>query len=243
MADIINPIPTARAIAPNDTGYVTADMLYAYLEATQQNNITGGSVNWDVDSINIKSRGRNILSVGLGGGIQIGNALDMVTIKADSITNDAVSNLYLYSGGLVSARGQWIKADASSYVDLYGRREATLRSDSVVKVFGTSKVNIKGGDGPQSSAAGRSVTITGENVRLEASNEVGVTALSLNTYSPNVSMRAQDMSMESTKLSIHGSKSVSINTHESPLSLTSGTAVNIEAKKIDMKATEITQHK
>lgn len=92
MAEQYNIPTAARTMSPEDPGYVTPSMLAAYLE-TYSNSITGGAVDWNVDSINIRCNGRNVLSASSAGIMTLGATTGTTYVKGNKIDLNGTASL------------------------------------------------------------------------------------------------------------------------------------------------------
>lgn len=242
----INTLKVAEAISPTDTGFVTADMLYEFM-AANSNTITGGTVTWDVDKIDIRCKGKNILSTDAIGDLMIGNLQDSTYIRGNSLRTNSNSRVVIHSGDFIELKSRWTTVEGTSTLnlygptmDVYGSSKVTVRSLGTCKVTGkhvdvegaggnigmtalaikgyAPNVNLKSGTQMNITSeqymdffAGRPATNTAGYLRLESTGNIGMTSVGIHTYSPSMSLHAEDMSLVS--------------------------------KRIDMQATEISQHK
>lgn len=173
-------IKVARTISPTDSGFVTADMLYEFLASGGANNIIGGTVNWDVDAININCDGRNVLSASPGSGVTIGASNAPTTVRGDNVRTEAgllatvksSGSMNLYAAGQMSLTSQ---TSLGLYSDLHLKIEGTY-----IDVYGKASTDIRSGDSPVK-------LISPKDIIVDAKGEVylrGHSAISM--HSPRI---------------------------------------------------------
>lgn len=261
MSDNITQIPTARSISTEDNGYVTANMLAEYMQ-TFSNTITGGAVTWDVDSINIRCKGKNVLSVNSAGKVTLADSMTPTTeLKGNHIDiNGGLSTVV--GGGVTYLTGGSIQTDATELA-IYG---------GIIDVKGSTRLSLYGFG---ANFTGVDMYIKGQsNVVLAANGYIDLNANDVNVRSQNhnvnvtnakttaqsnvtmhggfVNLSAKhNMTLDATtKLALHGTvidiyaaQTVDIGSYNSPISIATRDQLNLTARRIEMRATDIAQYR
>lgn len=274
MADSITTITTARSISPDDDGYVTAKMLHSYME-TFSNIISGGTVDWNVDAINIRCNGRNVLSASSTGNVTLGGAVGTTRVTGNTLDLEGRYGFKLYGNGEGSIVAPYlsVRGDSSVVVhsegfatmtaynvSLYGGRGG-LRFDESVYVRGESEVTLHS---PSSNVniEGRKVTLKsvgildldGGTTNIKGASVIAIKSdgkLSA-TARGNIQMDAganmhlngvTKLTIHATKVDVYGTETVDIGTWNSPISITTPAELNMTARSITMRATDIAQYR
>lgn len=219
MSEEKKPVQLAQSISATDEGLVTSKMLVEYLNSQQIQPFASGGMDLDLESINLRCNGRNVLRADSTGLVAIGSPAGHIEMKGANVYLNTGSDVSLYVGGrfVQHSEGE-MQLSSPTLVTLHSGADVRVEGGRV-DINGQSNLVIHGGPGNMIEASGGDMLITNRSslylhgptssivldhsgTKLNAPDtEVRISAKTFDMYTPNGSIWTNEgaMTMYSNK--------------------------------------------